>query len=336
MRVPLLSVLLLFVTVTADAADWSTLWRTADQRGEQLLQRGDAANAVRTYTDPRRKAYAELKASDYAAAARDFAAFDDSDGQYNRGNALAHTGDLQSALKAYDAALAHDPHNQDAQHNRDLVARALDQQQQSQQQGQSGKSGDDKKTDKNASSQNSSGGSQSQGDNHSGKDADHQNEAGAQSSGKDEKQSEENRDQGKANEANAAKDQNKNQAQASGAQAQQGDQKQKGEESAQTNQGDQAAAQRQPQSADNAAEARRDAEAGLDKTPTDKTANSAAAQTGSEGSQTGTTKAVGTTQRSEQQLAEEQWLRRIPDDPGGLLRRKFLIEHMMRQQQTQP
>jgi Ca-activated chloride channel homolog len=31
----------------------------------------------------------------------------------------------------------------------------------------------------------------------------------------------------------------------------------------------------------------------------------------------------------------DQWLRQIPDDPAGLLRRKFLIEHMMKQG-TQP
>ena len=28
-------------------------------------------------------------------------------------------------------------------------------------------------------------------------------------------------------------------------------------------------------------------------------------------------------QQQEQQQAMEQWLRRVPDDPGGLLRRKF-------------
>lgn len=37
---------------------------------------------------------------------------------------------------------------------------------------------------------------------------------------------------------------------------------------------------------------------------------------------------------SEQALALDQWLRRIPDDPGGLLRRKFMIEHMLRQQEN--
>ena len=31
-------------------------------------------------------------------------------------------------------------------------------------------------------------------------------------------------------------------------------------------------------------------------------------------------------------MAAEQWLRRIPDDPGGLLRRKFLYQYQQRAQ----
>ena len=33
---------------------------------------------------------------------------------------------------------------------------------------------------------------------------------------------------------------------------------------------------------------------------------------------------------SEEQMAAQQWLRRIPDDPGGLLRRKFLYQYRQR------
>ncbi len=33
---------------------------------------------------------------------------------------------------------------------------------------------------------------------------------------------------------------------------------------------------------------------------------------------------------TEDQQALEQWLRRIPDDPGGLLRRKFEYESQLR------
>jgi len=40
--------------------------------------------------------------------------------------------------------------------------------------------------------------------------------------------------------------------------------------------------------------------------------------------------------RSEQALALDQWLRGIPEDSGELLRRKFLIEHMMKEQGYQP
>ncbi len=33
----------------------------------------------------------------------------------------------------------------------------------------------------------------------------------------------------------------------------------------------------------------------------------------------------------EQRLSREQWLRRIPDDPGGLLRRKFKYYYQRKQ-----
>ncbi|SFK68102.1 Ca-activated chloride channel family protein [Nitrosomonas aestuarii] len=35
---------------------------------------------------------------------------------------------------------------------------------------------------------------------------------------------------------------------------------------------------------------------------------------------------------SEEDIALEQWLRQIPEDPSGLLRRKFMLEHMQRKQ----
>lgn len=35
--------------------------------------------------------------------------------------------------------------------------------------------------------------------------------------------------------------------------------------------------------------------------------------------------------RAEQQAALDQWLRRVPDDPGGLLRRKFLYQYQRRE-----
>lgn len=40
--------------------------------------------------------------------------------------------------------------------------------------------------------------------------------------------------------------------------------------------------------------------------------------------------------KDEQQQATEQWLRRIPDDPGGLLRRKFLYQYQQRDHDRDP
>ncbi|MFQ5356547.1 MAG: hypothetical protein ACE5DY_08720, partial [Mariprofundaceae bacterium] len=38
-------------------------------------------------------------------------------------------------------------------------------------------------------------------------------------------------------------------------------------------------------------------------------------------------------EQTEEMKAQQQWLRRIPDDPGGLLRRKFRYQYRQRGQQ---
>lgn len=43
-----------------------------------------------------------------------------------------------------------------------------------------------------------------------------------------------------------------------------------------------------------------------------------------------------TLQQRERRLANQAWLNRVPDDPGGLLRRKFALEYQRRQQQGEP
>src|SRR5690606_10747055 len=44
----------------------------------------------------------------------------------------------------------------------------------------------------------------------------------------------------------------------------------------------------------------------------------------------GDTPAAETTAQREQRLANEAWLRRVPDDPGGLLRERFRLERLRR------
>lgn len=107
------------------AGVWSNLWRTPDQQGEALLAAGRPAQAAAHFTSRRRKAYADLLAGRYAPAAQLLQPLKDPTSEYNLGNALAHLGRLHAALAAYDAALKQRPHDRDIRHNRNLVARIL-------------------------------------------------------------------------------------------------------------------------------------------------------------------------------------------------------------------
>jgi Ca-activated chloride channel family protein len=322
---------LVWVAASAHAAwDWGSLWHTADQRAAQLLRHGDARAAAATYADPRHKAYAELLAGDYAGAARDHAAFDDSDAHYNRGNALAHGGDLAGALKAYDAALARDPHNEDARHNRELVERALREQPPPPPQKQDGAKNSQPGKSGNKNGQKNGGANAGKG--------------GANDTAKADQQ------QG-ANKASGAGEHAKDGAK-SGAQAQQpGQPGQRDQQGSQGKPGSgspkgasatgadkngagqqpttRPAGQPQPSAQsvaagssepDNKEQAQRDAAAAM------------GAATGKEQPAS----VANSTLKNEQRVSQEQWLQRIPDDPGGLLRRKLLIEHMMRQRGVLP
>src|SRR3984885_10164388 len=130
MRRVTLMLLLALASAAARADTWSDLWATHEQQAQKLLDSKRPVEAAPLFADPRRRAYAELEAGQYAKAAEHLALFKDAESQYNRGNALAHTGKLQDALAAYDAALKQSPGSPDVMRNRDLVAQALKQQSQ--------------------------------------------------------------------------------------------------------------------------------------------------------------------------------------------------------------
>ncbi len=363
-----LGIVLLCSAITAlpaRAADggWTSWWRNADQRGEKLLQEGDAAAAARVFADPRRKAYAKIVAGDYQQAAQDLSAFDDGDAHYNRGNALAHAGKLQEALQAYDLALHGDPNNQDARHNRELVANALRQKAPEKTSAGAGEkhprddkqSRDGKDRDEQGSGQSTRGdspprsGQQGRPEAQAGKSATDEGEGAQQRSAQDAHQPGSEQPSakgsgepsasspaknippsgaGKANE-HAGRDQPAPDSNAPGSdQAQQG-QAQPGAPA--NSRRSPASAQQQAKQAGDAEQARRDAAASLTPPPVGQTGEAGGGKLFA-----GRGEAPATALPSERQLAQEQWLRSIPDDPGGLLRRKFLVEHLLRQQKSQP
>jgi Ca-activated chloride channel family protein len=125
MRAAVWLVLGCLLSAPALAGTWSSLWRTPDQQGEALLAAGHPARAAAVFVSPRLKGYADLEAGHYRAAAKLLAPFKDPTSEYDRGNALAHSGHLHAALAAYDAALKQAPHDRDIRHNRNLLARML-------------------------------------------------------------------------------------------------------------------------------------------------------------------------------------------------------------------
>ncbi|HTN31248.1 MAG TPA: VWA domain-containing protein [Pseudomonas sp.] len=114
---------LLFMPVPGHAADF--LWLRADQQGQRLLDAGRPEEAATLFTDPQRQGYALYLAGQYAEAAERFAAGDEAANHYNRGNALALSDQLETALHAYDQALELDPQLEQARHNRQQVEELL-------------------------------------------------------------------------------------------------------------------------------------------------------------------------------------------------------------------
>ncbi|OYQ28800.1 hypothetical protein B7L09_02810 [Pseudomonas mandelii] len=109
------------------AFDFEDLWLRPDQRGLHLLRQGHPAKASQHFEDPQWQGVALYEAGDYSGAAQRFAEGNDAHAHYNRGNALAKSGELEAALDAYDQALERQPDLRPAQTNKALVESLLKQ-----------------------------------------------------------------------------------------------------------------------------------------------------------------------------------------------------------------
>jgi Ca-activated chloride channel homolog len=299
----LASLALIAASAAAYGNTWSDLWLNSEQQAQRLLASGNAADAAPHFNDPRRRAYAELQAGRYADAARRLSPFSDVDSEYNRGNALAHSGDLKGALEAYDAALAQQPTNTDARHNREIVARVL------QNTSQRRKDEPNKTSPQTDSGSNDSGsnreqraprtsrGNPSSEPPHSG--ADHSNHPAPSDTSSEKSGAGASRG---APSAALQKDSAAKEPPSAGTAS--GESRSGDDHKSATRMGSAADRQQQP-----------------------------VASSELRGSPKQTESAVSNARltQNEQTLSLDQWLRRIPDDPAQLLRRKFLLEHMLRQ-----
>ena len=230
---PLLLLPGLLWSPAANASWWDDAWQRKDQQAYRALQADDAEKAAALAVDPALSGQAWYRSGEHANAVEAWSRLDASDAHYNRGNALAHLGEYEAAIKAYDEALAIEPDMEDALANRALLEQ-MKQQQEQQQEGEDGESGESEPSDD-------------------------------QSEADSEQQSE-------------------------------------GEEGAEGEQSDQQEGEQQE----------------------------GEQEEGETGEEEGEPVDYSEAWSEEDAQAMEQWLRRIPDDPGGLLRRKFRNQHQRR------
>ncbi len=289
---------------SAEASVWDDLWQRPDQQAQRQLDAGDAKAAQALARDPDLRATAAYRAGDFESATTDFARHDEdasADADYNRGNALAKQGKYPEALAAYDEALGRSPQMDDAIANRKAVEDFLKQQKkdksQQQQQGQKDHQGHDQQQPGNDESQDSNQSKDGKGDQQGDDQGDKQP---SDQQGQDEK--------GNGQQEGKQRDSSKND-QKSGAQNAVGDEKDAAQQPQEGKEADKDSQQQFEQSIDKALDA--DADKNKPQQPVRL------------GARDGKT-------HNEQSQAVEQWLQRVPDDPGGLLRRKFQLEYERR------
>ncbi|WP_434557456.1 tetratricopeptide repeat protein [Pseudomonas sp. Z4-20] len=113
---------------TGHAFEFQDLWLRADQQGQHLLKQKRPAEAAAHFEDSQWQGVALYEAGAYSEAARRFAEGNDARAHYNRGNALARSGELEAAIDAYEQALELQPDLRPAQTNKALVESLLKEQ----------------------------------------------------------------------------------------------------------------------------------------------------------------------------------------------------------------
>ena len=295
---------LMFLPMAPARADGLTgVFRTREQQAAKALADGDAKRAQSLATSNSLRGAAAYRAGDYAASEAALAHGADSDSQYNLGNALAKQQRYEDALAAYDRALKANPANADAAANRKAVADFLQKQKQQDQDNKNDKKDGKGQQDKKQGQSGDQGKDQQGQQGQQGDDAS-KGESGQQP-GADGK-GEQNGQQGSQDKTGEGEGGDKGK-EPGKSQAPQGDAETKS-----------AAERQQAAQAQAALKQQMDAAlAGKQGKPADDKGH----DLGQLSSEDASSKLPPDVRRA---------LMRVPDDPGGLLRRKFMLEYQRR------
>ncbi len=308
----LVSMLLQTQQVMAFSLD--DLWKNKEQQAETALRLQQYGKVNKLSKNPLRLGSAAYKQDKYTEALDHFKKSKGANARYNEGNTLAKLNKYKEAIAAYDKAIEQQSDMQDAIENKSAIEKLLKRQQDS----EKSKDGDKENQDnqQNESEQKSSDKSQSKSD----KSAENQQKQNSQSSEEDQTKKEPQSNTKKKAEETQKNDQfsdaNKELSK-----------KQKDEKNSDPSTDDQDSKTKQTEQKNT--EVKSENEEAQNKL--ENTKESEANKNKSEQSTPNTTKKeVDTDLTEEEKMAAEQWLRRIPDDPGGLLRRKFKYQYKRR------
>lgn len=123
---------------------------TPDQRGMALFDNAPA-QAAKQFEHPNWRAASHYKAKQFQQAAKQFEQDSSATGHFNRGNALAHQGQYEQAMQAFDQALKQQPDFAAAKHNKAIAEKLkqLKKKQQQQQNNADQNSSNDKRSNSN-------------------------------------------------------------------------------------------------------------------------------------------------------------------------------------------
>ncbi|MEE3326336.1 MAG: tetratricopeptide repeat protein [Myxococcota bacterium] len=348
-----LGVLLLLSTgspQSAEAAveDW---FARPDQQGARAFDAGRHDEATEHFENPEWRGVAAYRSGQHETAIEVLSEIQEPRAQYNLGNALAQNGQYEEAIRAYDEVIEFDADHADALHNRELVAKLLEEQQQQDQQqqqdsqenqssaqneneqeesssspsdSQQGESKDSAQSDQAAES-NETQGSEDQDEQGQGSDSQNASdptqaqESASSSEGSSESQEpKDGPDSSDSDSQQMASDQNNQTREQQGADENPAenpsdlDQDQSASEMAQNGRSD-VSPEDSPDQHETESE-RTDATGSENPNPTQEEASQEPSSAFAES---------GNSPMSEQEQEVEQWLSRVPDDPGGLLREKL-------------
>lgn len=112
--------------------------KTQDQVGAEHFNNEEYEQALTSFENTQWKGSSAYKSGDFETALNNFQQDNSAQGLYNQGNALAHLGKLDEAIKAYDKSLKLEPNNENAIANKALLEQMKQQQEEQEQQKQDG------------------------------------------------------------------------------------------------------------------------------------------------------------------------------------------------------